>query len=145
MTDKIPLPGGRIPDKNNWKNYEEITVDELVNNFNIDNETATHLVRTYGSNTEHVVNLAKELNLFEKILPNEPYILAEVYYCIRNEYCQHLVDFFWLRTFIALETDFSSCIDKVADIFSKELNWPQEKLNNEKNIVRNRLNVAQFK
>ena len=145
MTDKIPLPGGRIPDKKNWKNFEDVTINELVNNYDVDNTTALHLVHTYGSNAEHVVNLTNGESLFDKLLPDEPYIFAEVYYCIHNEYCRHLTDFFWLRNFIALETDFSSCIDKVADIFKKELSWSQEQLSEEKQAVLDRLKVAQFK
>ncbi len=145
MTDKIPLPGGRIPDKKKWDNYEKVTSDQLVNNYDIDKETAIHLLRAYGSNAEHVVSLTNGDNLFEKLLPNEPYIFAEVHYCIHNEYCRHLTDFFWLRTFIALETDFTACIDKVAEIFQKKLGWSQERLSKEKQSVLDRLKVAQFK
>ena len=145
MTDKIPLPGGRIPNKKKWDNYEQITSDQLVNNYDIDMETAIHLLRAYGSNAEHVVNLTNGDNLFDKLLPDEPYILAEVHYCIHNEYCRHLTDFFWLRTFIALETDFTACIDKVAGVFQKELGWSQDKLSEEKQAVLERLKVAQFK
>lgn len=146
LTDKIPLPGGRIPDKKNWQNYEDVTSEELVNNYTIDMRTAIHLLRSYGTNTEHVLNIAKENELYyDKLLPDEPYIYAEVVYAIHNEYCLHMVDFFWLRTFLALENDFSACIDRVATIFQEQLQWSADKTSEEKRKVIERLKKAQFK
>jgi glycerol-3-phosphate dehydrogenase len=144
MTDKIPLPGGRIPNKKNWLNFESVQIQELVNSYAIDSATASHIVRTYGSNAEHVVNLSQDKGLLEKILPDQPYILGEVYYSIHNEYCRTLLDYYWLRTFLALETDFSSSIDKIADIFVKELKWSIVRVEYEKKIVIERLKQAQF-
>ena len=141
LTDKVPLPGGRIPNKKNWQNYENITSDRLVNE-----ETARHLLRAYGTNAEHVLNYAKEdPELYKKILPTEHYMLAEVKYCIHNEYCLTIADFFWLRTFMALETDFRSGLDAVTNIFQKELQWSSQKVDEEKDKVIERLKVAQFK
>ena len=140
MTDKIPLPGGRIPDKKKWQNYEDVTSEQLVNDYEIDEETAKHLLRSYGTNAEHILNYAREkASLYTKILPSEPYLLAEVKYCIHNEYCRSMADFFWLRTFLALETDFT------INLFKEELQWSAEKVEEEKNKVVERLKVAQFK
>ena len=146
LTDKIPLPGGRIPNKKNWQNYEDITSDQLVNDYDINEEIARHLLRSYGTNAEHVLNYAKENELlYVRLLPEEPYIYAEVIYAIQNEYCRHIEDFFWFRTFLALENDFTACIDRVATIFQEELRWTAEKAEKEKINVIERLKVAQFK
>lgn len=146
MTDKVPLPGGRIPDKKNWQNYEDVTSNQLVNNYEVDEVTARHLLRSYGTNAEHIVNYAKEnTSLYTKILPTEPYLLAEVKYCIHNEYCRCITDFFWLRTFLALETDFMAGLEAVANVFKEELHWSTEKVEEEKRKVVERLQVAQFK
>lgn len=146
MTDKVPLPGGRIPDKKNWQNYEDITSDQLVNDYEVDEEQARLLLRSYGTNAEHVLNYAKEdPSLYAKIIPTESYMLVEVKYCIHNEYCRSMVDFFWLRTFMALETDFTAGIDAVAKIFQRELQWSAQKVEEEKQNVVDRLQIAQFK
>jgi len=144
-TDKVELKGGKFSTKDNWDNLLSNQIVELKSLFKVDEKIIKHLLINYGVMTKKVLTLSESNSeLLNKIVPNAPYIFAEVEYSIEYEYCRSLEDFYWLRTFLALETDFTSSIDKVASIFAELLNWDQKRKNIEKKIVLERIKVAQF-
>jgi glycerol-3-phosphate dehydrogenase len=145
-TDKVPLKGGNYPNFTNWDDVFTNQLKELQQNYNINETIARHLIKDYGILAEEVLSLTKsDKALLNKLVPDSPYIYAEVVFSIENEYCRSLEDFYWLRTFLALETDFSSSIGKVVSIFAKLLKWDDERVKKEREIVFERMKRVQFR
>lgn len=145
-TDKVPLRGGSFPSFKKWEKHYDKQVETLKSNYKLDISVIKSLLNNYGVQTEHILSMThSEKNLSTCIVNDAPHILAEVVYCIQHEYCRSIEDFYWLRTFLALETDFSSSLDKVGQIFKEKLHWTDERLESEKEKVRKRLEIAQFK
>ncbi|KJP89728.1 hypothetical protein AK88_00688 [Plasmodium fragile] len=108
---------------------------KLVHKYNqIDYDIAHHLVSNYGYMAEKVCELAKEMNLFNKIDASKPYIEAEVIYASRYEFASTISDIIGRRFRLGFVDSAVSAkvISKVADLMKDELKWNRDQVN--KNI-----------
>lgn len=88
-------------------------------------ETLEHLLNTYGDKAPEILNLAFSSNLGEPILPGYPYLLAEVVYCLKEEYVFDFLDFLARRIDLAqinLEQSIRA-LDTIEPILAKFLGW----------------------
>lgn len=94
FTDKIILGGGDFKDTYAIAGFAE-KMEKLTRPSDITAKDIYYLIYRYGTATEKIINLVKEQkNEFnEKTL-----LLAELHYCIAEESCTNLSDFFIRRT-----------------------------------------------
>ncbi len=126
LTSQIKLFGSETFDqafKQNFLAQKELAPDIL-----------NHLLNTYGDRAYKVLELAKNLNLTERILEGFPYILAEVVYCLEEEYVFNFLDFLARRIDLAeINVEKSIlAIEKIQDIFCTKLNWDRKTLEENK-------------
>ena len=98
----------------------------LQKQYSIPADVARHLVYYYGTKSVHIAELGKQINGMEKIVPNEPYIQAEVAYVLRHEMAVNLKDVVFRRLgigFLNTELTKGEFTNKVADLMQKELKW----------------------
>ncbi len=94
----IPLSGG---DAENIDVFGKEWITQLCGTHTLEEDTATHLLETYGTNIRTVYKLMTEHeNGFERIIPDLPYVWGELYYSIDYEMCVALDDFLIRRTHI---------------------------------------------
>ena len=87
----------------------------------------------YGNNATVVLNIASELNNFELINENLPYLKAEIIYCIEYEFVKKPIDFLSRRIgicFLNKEASIDS-VDAVCLEMGKLYNWDDERLEKE--------------
>lgn len=135
LTAKVPLVGGKLQVKGSWHLFAQAEAQRLSSTYSLPDDVSLHLLYYYGSQAEVVAGIAKEKGLDQRLLPDRPYIRAEVLYCCRHEMLRTMEDFFWLHTFIALEGQFSPAVDIVGELMSQELGWSVERLADEKRNV----------
>ncbi len=121
---ETPLPGGDIPD------YERY-VDDARRRFRLGRESGeiiSHLVSTYGSRYVEVLQWAqREPHYSERLVPDEPWILAEVAYAAHEEMVLSLNDFLWRRVKWAHYKDLSQeSLLSIAQILGQFLGWSKE-------------------
>lgn len=88
-TDKVTLCGGSL---NGAKDVGSF-IQDLISRYNsVDQDIIIGLYYKYGSNTEKILNLAKNIVSSQAILE------AEVHYCIENEMVQNVSDFIIRRS-----------------------------------------------
>ncbi len=107
----------------------------------LDEKTSKHLIHMYGDKANEVF---KCISKVEKLHPNYSYINAEVIYCIKEEFVKKPIDFLVRRSNIAL-IDIQGAkemLDKVLVLMQNELNWDDEKVQNEKIATLKILNNA---
>eukprot|EP00549_Striatella_unipunctata_P018835 CAMPEP_0118703852 /NCGR_PEP_ID=MMETSP0800-20121206/18846_1 /TAXON_ID=210618 ORGANISM="Striatella unipunctata, Strain CCMP2910" /NCGR_SAMPLE_ID=MMETSP0800 /ASSEMBLY_ACC=CAM_ASM_000638 /LENGTH=633 /DNA_ID=CAMNT_0006605549 /DNA_START=117 /DNA_END=2020 /DNA_ORIENTATION=- len=105
--------------------YSKDLTQHVMNKYTQLNETtAQHLVRTYGSQVWEVCKFMTMKQGSEKLVANFPYIRAEVAYACR-EYACTVEDVLSRRTRLAfLDRDAAmEALPVVADIMAKELKW----------------------
>lgn len=127
VSDKIFLSGFTSKDSV-FKVQEDIK--QKAAKLGLDQQVAFHLVEDYGLNAEEVLNIVKENSaLAARIVPDLPFIQAEVLYSVRFEQTTRLDDFLVRRTRIAFFThdQGASAASSVAKLMAAELNWPQDK------------------
>jgi glycerol-3-phosphate dehydrogenase len=116
----LPLPGA------NWKNSSPVETKNLLLETGIEEESAAHLIRTYGSRAILFTDLlAAEPELRRRIIPSLPHIAAEALFSIQHEWTVTPQDFFERRSDLAL------CIKAEGETLPPELErfWraPSEK------------------
>ena len=115
------LVGAEGYDFEQWKN--------LSTQFQIEEDTAKHLMRKYGNRAERVLSLTKENQSWkQKLIATQPHIQAEVVYCIREEMACSLRDILARRTRLEL-IDWQktkAIVPPVADLMQSELGWTNE-------------------
>lgn len=80
---------------NNWKN--------LVTEYNVSETSAKHLMKKYGSKANEVLKLTKnDSSLKEVLITGQPFIKAEVIYCIENEMATNSTDILERRLGLSL-------------------------------------------
>ncbi len=114
---------------------KELKVDSL------DEETSKHLICMYGDKADEVPKCVSKI---KKLHPRYSYINAEVVYSIREEFVKKPIDFLVRRSNIALiDIEVAKeMLDTVLDIMQKELNWDDEKVQNERKETLLILNTA---
>lgn len=98
---------------------------QLIQKYDISNDTAHMLVRTYGGRSWEVCDMMEGTNL--TLAPQYPYIASEVRYACR-EYACTIEDVLSRRTRLAfLNKDAArEAIPLVADIMADELGWTKD-------------------
>ncbi|KYO02558.1 FAD-dependent glycerol-3-phosphate dehydrogenase, putative [Plasmodium reichenowi] len=120
----------------------------LVNKYpQIDFQTANHLVSNYGYLSENVCELAKELNMFNKIDSTKPYIEAEIIYATRYEFANTISDIIGRRFRLGfIDSQVSNkVIDKIAQLLKNELTWNTEQLNKNVKEAKDYINSLSLK
>jgi glycerol-3-phosphate dehydrogenase len=106
-------------------------LEALKEKSGLDDDICQHLCASYGSQALAVAELAEsDPNLKSRILPNFPYLCAEIIFAVQNEMAVRLRDFMARR--IRLETsDWNACeqaVPVVAHYMAVALGWaPEEK------------------
>ena len=102
---------------------------QLTQKHGLMHDTAIHLAKTYGSYSHEVCNFSSPTNqtwprFGNPLVPNYPYIDAEVSYACR-EYACTIEDILSRRTRLAFLNKEAaiSALPQVANIMKKELNW----------------------
>ena len=107
----------------------------LSKQYQIEENTARHLMRKYGNRAERVLKLIDEDPIWkQKLVNSQPHIQAEVVYAVREEMACSLRDILARRTRLELidwqET--KKILPLVADLMQTELSWTNEQ--KERNI-----------
>ncbi|CRG99863.1 FAD-dependent glycerol-3-phosphate dehydrogenase, putative [Plasmodium relictum] len=108
----------------------------------LDYDTANHLVANYGYLSKKVCELAKELNLFNKIDSSKPYIEAEIIYATRYEFATKISDIIGRRFRLGfIDSEISSkIIGRTADLLKDELHWNTDQMNSHINEAKEYIN-----
>ena len=103
--------------------------DFLVQEYNIDPDSARILVRCYGSLSVQVAELGRKTNTLEVIHPSSSYLKVQVLYAIRNEFSVKTTDVLFRRLGISFvdQNHCSNLVKNVVDIMGDELKWNQSK------------------
>ena len=105
----------------------------LANKDLINNDTAKHLTRAYGTRSKTVMQIARDENLSARIAPEAPVIGAEVFYCAKNEYAERAIDFLTRRTrmaFLNVEQA-KAAVPTVVSIMARAKGWDTERQDKE--------------
>jgi glycerol-3-phosphate dehydrogenase len=123
-----PLPGGDLGDSSTFREF----VDQRVRNDGSlwGEEMIRYLAGTYGSRMEELLRLATlNSDLWQPVMPGEPWIFAEALYAAHYEKAATLNDFLWRRTKWALEEDIpESSVRLVAEVMALELEWNEARI-----------------
>jgi len=122
ITERVRLVGSE-----NWSKNMFIG---LIQRFGLETEVAKHLADNYGDRAWAVASMAESPgNRWPlhgiRLNPNYPYIEAEVYYAVRNEYAQTAVDFIGRRTRLSFLNSAAAldALPRVIEIMGTELEW----------------------
>ncbi|OLS28889.1 MAG: Aerobic glycerol-3-phosphate dehydrogenase [Candidatus Heimdallarchaeota archaeon LC_2] len=126
MTQKLPLWGGEVDD---WESFKSEKIEELQNEFSLSSASANMLVKWYGSEVDYFKEFIKQ-NGTTLLLPNRPWLEAQVIYSCRVELAQTPIDVLRRRTNIMFEeNNGENILDKVVELMSEELKWDTQKQN----------------
>ncbi|KAL1521617.1 hypothetical protein AB1Y20_021276 [Prymnesium parvum] len=129
VTKEIKLMGG--------EGYHELLHVQLVQKYQISEDVAKHLVRTYGACAFAVCEMMKPVSkaanaindgqrIFgSPIVPNYPYVEAEVEYAVKHEYAVTVKDMLTTRMRLAFINSEAAkkAIPRVADLMATHLQW----------------------
>lgn len=105
----------------------EARAQQVAQTENLPIATALHLLRSYGTEYEHLLELMREdESLCAPLLPDLPNVAAEVVYAVHNELALTLADVLTRRTRMAMLAAVLDCIDRVADLMGRELGWNEQ-------------------
>jgi len=91
------------------ENYRFEDWQQLVNKYGISAWTAQHLMKKYGNNALKVMQLAEnQVELKELLVPNHPFIKAEVLYAIQEEMAMTIDDVLERRLGLKLRDEAAS-------------------------------------
>jgi glycerol-3-phosphate dehydrogenase len=117
-TDRVALPGGDIPSLESVLARTRATTGDAA--------TAERLAMAYGSAWRDVWRRGEgEARLRERIVPELPYILAEMTHAVETERACTLADLLVRRTHIAFETrdNGRAAARRVAPVIAPLLGW----------------------
>jgi len=132
ITREIKLMGG--------EGWHELLHVQLVQKYQISEEIAKHLVNTYGACSFAVCELMKPLSRTSskvgsitdgshhfgaQLVPNYPYIEAEIEYACKHEYAVSVKDMLTTRMRLAFINSEAAkqAIPRVADLMATHLKW----------------------
>ena len=101
-------------------------IPRLAKLYGISEESVEHLLNRYGSLIDEVLAPAsKNRELLEKLIPELPYLKAEILYAVTNEGALSIDDVLSRRTRISFEAKDQglSALEEVADLISETLGW----------------------
>lgn len=123
-TEDLAVSGG-IHTRSDLEDFALI----LAENEKLNTETARHLVFSYGSNHQQIVELMRgDESLRMPLIEGLPVLCAELVYAVRYEAALTIADVLTRRTRLALIAGSAAlgCLDTVADLMAKELAWNDE-------------------
>ncbi len=95
-TARRPLPGGDIPDMND---YFQVAENLLTRQLRLPMETLRHILGTYGSRHPTLLQMIREHPEWGETLEDGlPFTRAEVIHAVRHEFAETLDDLLWRRT-----------------------------------------------
>lgn len=98
-TAETPLPGGMVPDMNDYFRMAETV---LVRETGLPVRTLRYLLGTYGSRHTRILKLIHEHPEWaEELEPGLPFLRAEIVHAVREEHALDLEDLIWRRTWRA--------------------------------------------
>lgn len=122
ITEQVRLVGSE-----NWSKNMFIG---LVQRYGLETEVAKHLADNYGDRAWAVASMAESPGRRWplhgiRLNSNYPYIEAEVYYAVRNEYAQTAVDFIGRRSRLGFLNAAAAldALPRVIEIMGSELGW----------------------
>jgi glycerol-3-phosphate dehydrogenase len=121
-TDRTRLPGGEIASVEGEIDQAKATIGAA--------DVAEHLVHAYGSHWRALWKMAADdLALAERLLPDRPYIVAELHWATQYEMALTIGDVLIRRTHVAFETrDHGwSIAPRVAALLAPLLGWDAER------------------
>jgi len=127
VTDKVPLPGSNCAENRTELRKEFQT---KLKKFGLDDEQISYLLGIYGVRVHKLVELMEsDSHLSERFCPTNPDVEAEVILSIKEEFALSVSDFLMRRVPISFSNCRGlDCIDKVASIMGKLLNWDERKI-----------------
>lgn len=128
VTLETPLAGGKT---GVWADFERRTLAAAP--ASIGATTMRHLARSYGSDTQLVLNLAAREPDAAALIPGaDEVIIAEILYAVRNESARKLEDVVLRRTDLGTKGQPSAAaLEACADLMARELGWDAVRRNRE--------------
>jgi glycerol-3-phosphate dehydrogenase len=126
VTDKLPLIGA--------DGYFALKqqVGKIAETYSISEATVTHLLDRYGSLIEEILEIiSADSSMAERIIPELPYLKAEILHAVTHEGALSVEDVLLRRTRISFEA-FDGGADvaaEVAKIIGDELSWGAKERN----------------
>lgn len=110
--------------------YLQENVPKVIEEFNLEKDIAEHIVHTYGSNHEQILEIiTQKPELAKRIAKGRPYILAEIQYIVENELAYTLNDFMFRRTQLQLlQHQGLDCAEQIAQIMADYLEWDKTEI-----------------
>lgn len=125
-TRSRPLWGG---DTGDLEAYIQEKTPELTRHRPLDTAQVRHLIRTFGTHHDRVLDLLREdPSLGDRLHPSLPNLKAEVVYAVRQESALTLADVLRRRTPIALGPDRTDkrLLETATALMASELHWTLE-------------------
>lgn len=126
-TRKAPLPGGH---RNDFEVYLKESVADAGRLFDVPEAPAEHIVRTYGTRWQQVLEPVRSDRRLAELLPGSSECLkAEVAFAIENEMAIEIDDFFLRRSGFNWYAAYAlrDAVPSVAQIFAERLGWDKER------------------
>jgi glycerol-3-phosphate dehydrogenase len=101
-------------------------IPRLAAQFSLSEETVDHLLNRYGSMIDEVLDpVPANPKLRERLIPNLPYLQAEILYAVTHEGARSIDDVLSRRTRISFEAADQglSALEIVADLIAPILGW----------------------
>lgn len=126
------------------ENFDPEGFKILKNKYNIDNDIAIHLHKSYGSLAEEVIGSCDMEMGLTRLEKEHPYIEAEVYYCVKNEMVVHVVDFLIRRIPLGLldRKAAKHASKRVLEIMAHLLGWDDVRISLEQQLINERFDGA---
>ena len=120
VTDKLPLIGA--------DGYFALVqqTEKIAEKYAVSETTITHLLNRYGSLIEEILEIINEdPSMSERLIPDLPYIKAEILHAVTHEGALSVEDVLLRRTRISFEDFYSGSevATEVANIIGGELGW----------------------
>ena len=135
QTEQLPILGSA--------DYNEKGDLELINKYDFDPDIAAYLNRTYGDQAERIAELTLE-GYAARLVENHPVLEAEVLYAARFELAERVIDVLARRMPLALlDTEAAKqAVPRILEIMAKELEWDQQRCDEEIEWTEQRLTKA---
>jgi glycerol-3-phosphate dehydrogenase len=124
-TERLPLAGSE-----GWPEARE-HLEQRARALGLPADVTAHLAFNYGRDAETVLEIAAEApSLGERLVPDLPYLRAEVLYAVRHATAQRLEDVLARRTRLSIEDGRrgTGVAAEVARLMAGELGWPAERV-----------------
>ncbi|UCG76940.1 MAG: glycerol-3-phosphate dehydrogenase/oxidase [Gemmatimonadota bacterium] len=120
-----PLPGGDVGEADGSAE----ALEHRARPLGIDRAACERIARAHGTLADGVIELAElRPELRGRLVPDRPYIGAEVVYAVREEMGRHVEDIAFRRTHVAFETsDFGTAVGRIAALMRAEEGWDESR------------------